>query len=222
MYYICMFMANKKQKYYVVWVGIEPGIYDNWEDAQEQVVSYPGAKYKSFSSYEQAVAAFRGNDSDECRTLLEYARRPAAATNYTALPGIAPDAIAVDAACSGNPGKLEYRGVEIASGNELFHMGPFPVGTNNIGEYLALVHALALCAQRGETRRTIYSDSRTALAWLSRHGSNTRLTPCADTAYLRQLLARADAWVQSHTWQNPVRKWPTDEWGEIPADFGRT
>ncbi len=197
MYYICMFMANKKQKYYVVWVGIEPGIYDNWEDAQEQVVSYPGAKYKSFSSYEQAVAAFRGNDSDECRTLLEYARRPAAATNYTALPGIAPDAIAVDAACSGNPGKLEYRGVEIASGNELFHMGPFPVGTNNIGEYLALVHALALCAQRGETRRTIYSDSRTALAWLSRHGSNTRLTPCADTAYLRQLLARADAWVQS-------------------------
>ena len=100
-----MFMANKKQKYYVVWVGIEPGIYDNWEDAQEQVVSYPGAKYKSFSSYEQAVAAFRGNDSDECRTLLEYARRPAAATNYTALPGIAPDAIAVDAACSGNPGK---------------------------------------------------------------------------------------------------------------------
>ena len=142
MYYICMFMANKKQKYYVVWVGIEPGIYDNWEDAQEQVVSYPGAKYKSFSSYEQAVAAFRGNDSDECRTLLEYARRPAAATNYTALPGIAPDAIAVDAACSGNPGKLEYRGVEIASGNELFHMGPFPVGTNNIGEYLALVHAL--------------------------------------------------------------------------------
>lgn len=211
----------KKQKYYVVWVGIEPGIYDNWEDAEEQVATYPGAKYKSYKSYEAAVAAFRGDDANECRALLEYARRPAAQNNYAALPGMTPDAIAVDAACSGNPGPMEYRGVEVISGKELFHVGPLPGGTNNIGEYLALIHALALCAQKGEQHRVIYSDSRTGLSWLRRRGSNTRILPTAENRKVRELLTRADHWIQTNPIANPIRKWPTEEWGEIPADFGR-
>ena len=40
------------------------------------------------------------------------------------------ESIAVDAACSGNPGKMEYRGVYVADGRELFHIGPFEEGTN--------------------------------------------------------------------------------------------
>lgn len=210
----------KKCKYYVVWKGVEPGIYDNWEDCEEQVATFPGARYKSFPSYEAAVQAFRSG-SDDASVLLALMRRPAAVINYADIPDIDTAAIAVDAACAGNPGPMEYRGVEVGSGRELFHIGPLPGGTNNIGEYLALVHALALCARRGETHRTIYSDSRTAQSWLRRRGSHTQIVPNSYNARVFALLSRADAWVRTHELTNPVVKWRTDEWGEIPADFNR-
>lgn len=211
----------KKQKYYVVWAGIEPGVYDNWEDAAEQVLTYPGARYKSFNSQREAVAAFRGDDSKEGRVLLDLFNRPARVINYDAFPEIDTTAIAVDAACAGNPGVLEYRGVEVGTGREIFHQGPFPHGTNNIGEYLALVHALALCAQKGDTSRRIYTDSVTALAWLRARHSRTSLTVTPENAPLMNLVARADRWLATHTPVNPVAKWETEKWGEIPADFGR-
>lgn len=211
----------KKQKYYVVWAGIEPGVYDNWEDAAEQVLTYPGARYKSFNSQREAVAAFRGDDSKEGRVLLDLFNRPARVINYDAFPEIDTTAIAVDAACAGNPGVLEYRGVEVGTGREIFHQGPFPHGTNNIGEYLALVHALALCAQKGDTSRRIYTDSVTALAWLRARHSRTSLPVTPENAPLMNLVARADRWLYTHTPVNPVAKWKTEKWGEIPADFGR-
>lgn len=211
----------KKQKYYVVWAGIEPGVYDNWEDAAEQVLTYPGARYKSFNSQREAVAAFRGDDSKEGRVLLDLFNRPARVINYDAFPEIDTTAIAVDAACAGNPGVLEYRGVEVGTGREIFHQGPFPHGTNNIGEYLALVHALALCAQKGDTSRRIYTDSVTALAWLRARHSRTSLPVTPENAPLMNLVARADRWLSTHTPVNPVAKWETEKWGEIPADFGR-
>lgn len=211
----------KKTKYYVVWVGVEPGVYDNWEDAEEQVSTYPGARFKSFPSYESAVEAFRtgGGDADTLARLL--ASPPPRTLNYSAFPEIDTDAIAVDAACAGNPGPMEYQGVSLATGRTLFHYGPLAAGTNNIGEYLAIVHALALCAQRGELHRTIYSDSATALSWVRARRAGTRIVPSEANAPVRNLLARADRWLQTHTITNPVRKWNTEVWGEIPADFNR-
>ena len=211
----------KKQKYYVVWVGIEPGVYDNWEDASEQVITYPGARYKSFNSRAEAIRAFRGDDDAEGRTLINLFKRPAVAVNYEAIPEIDTAAIAVDAACSGNPGLMEYRGVEVGTGREIFRKGPFPDGTNNIGEYLALIHALALLEKQGDTSRVIYTDSKTALSWLRNHHSNSKLAPTAANAQLLEILRRADRWLETHTPRNPIRKWNTAEWGEIPADFGR-
>ena len=211
----------KKQKYYVVWVGIEPGVYDNWEDAAEQVLTYPGARYKSFNSQAEAIRAFRGDDDAEGKTLIELFKRPAVAVNYAAIPEIDTTAIAVDAACSGNPGMMEYRGVEVGTGREIFHKGPFPDGTNNIGEYLALIHALALLENQGDTARVIYTDSRTALSWLRNCHSNTKIAPTAGNAQLLEILRRADRWIDTHNPRNPIRKWNTAEWGEIPADFGR-
>lgn len=35
------------------------------------------------------------------------------------------------------------------------------------------------------------------------------------------LIERAEAWLNANTWQNPILKWDTENWGEIPADFGR-
>lgn len=211
----------KKCKYYVVWVGIEPGIYDNWEDCSEQVTTYPGAKYKAYPSYESAVKAFRDGTDDDKALLNLLKKQPPVVIDYSAFPDIDPHAIAVDAACAGNPGPMEYRAVSLATGQQLFHFGPCPAGTNNIGEYLAIVHALALCAQQGEPHRTIYSDSRTAQSWVRRRRANTQILPTPENQRVRELLARADKWLQTHELTNPIKKWNTELWGEIPADFNR-
>ena len=129
------------------------------------------------------------------------------------------DAIAVDAACSGNPGPMEYRGVDLRTGQELFHFGPIQ-GTNNIGEFLAIVHALALQKKEGATR-TIYSDSRTAIIWVSKKHCKTTLPRTPENAYLYNVIARAEQWLRMNSYPNKLLKWETERWGEVPADFGR-
>ena len=210
------------QKYYVVWEGREPGVYDNWDDAWEQVDGFPGARYKSFAGRQAAIEAFRGSPGAEASFLRQLGRmgRPAP-VDYTTIPEVRLDALAVDGACSRNPGPMEYRCVRVIDGAEVFRMGPLDGGTNNIGEYLALIHAAALLAQRGDTSTPIYTDSVTALSWLRRRHSNTKLTPNAANARVMELLERADRWIATHTIPNPILKWPTERWGEIPADFGR-
>ena len=134
-------------------------------------------------------------------------------------PEVEANAWAVDAACSGNPGKMEYRGVDLRTGAEVFHFGPI-FGTNNIGEFLAIVHALALLEQRGETL-TIYSDSRNAQLWIRQRRCKTKVARNAKTEAVYTYIERAERWLQTHSFTNKIRKWKTDEWGEIPADFGR-
>ncbi|MDE6489977.1 MAG: ribonuclease H, partial [Muribaculaceae bacterium] len=150
-----------------------------------------------------------------------YAATPPYLIHYDAFPEIRTDAIAVDGACAGNPGPMEYQGVRVGTGEQIFHLGPLAGGTNNIGEYLALVHALSLLARNGDSNTPVYSDSRTALSWLKRRHSKTQLVRTAANARVFELLERADRWVASNTWTNPVIKWDTERWGEIPADFGR-
>lgn len=216
-------MAQSKPKYYVVWEGREPGVYDNWDDAFEQIDGFPGAKFKSYATAEAAVAAYRGPVEQQAAFLRKIGQygRSRQAVDYSTIPGIRLDAIATDGACAHNPGPMEYRCVRVADGVEIFHGGPYAEGTNNIGEYLALIHAAALLDKRGNTTTPIYTDSRTALSWIKRGRSNTKLTPTEANAPLRELLARADAWLATHTIANPILKWDTDNWGEIPADFGR-
>ncbi len=213
-------MARKK--FYVVWQGLSPGIYDTWEECEAQVKGFTGAKFKAFNSIEEATAAFRGNYEDQATLLIALANRKAQAVyDYSVFPEIRTDGIAVDGACSGVPGPMEYRGVEISTGKELFHVGPIAGGTNNIAEYLALVHALARFDQMGDYETPIYTDSVTALSWLRHRRSKTTLTPTEENAAVFNLLERANRWVASHPLRNPVIKWETEVWGEIPADFGR-
>ena len=123
------------------------------------------------------------------------------------------------AACSGNPGRMEYRGIDLATGAQIFHFGPIH-GTNNIGEVLAIVHALALMEREG-IRKTIYSDSYNAILWVSKKKCKTTLARDEQTARLFDIITRAEFWLRTHNIQVPIVKWETSEWGEIPADFGR-
>ncbi|MDE6145400.1 MAG: ribonuclease H family protein [Muribaculaceae bacterium] len=210
-----------RRKYYVVWQGLSPGIYDSWEECQAQVEGFSGARYKAFPDIESATAAFRGSYEDQATLLIAMSKRKPTASIFGEFPEIRSDAWAVDGACSRVPGPIEYQCVEVANGQTVFHVGPLAGGTNNIAEYLALVHALALLDQRGDHSRPIYSDSRTALAWLRNRHSKTTLERTPENAKVFELLQRADRWVATHQLFNPVLKWDTENWGEIPADFGR-
>lgn len=142
--------------------------------------------------------------------------------NDTVLPlpmEVDAQAWAVDAACSGNPGPMEYRGIDLATGAEVFHFGPVH-GTNNIGEFLAIVHALALMEKQG-IRKTIYSDSRNAILWVQKRQCKTKLDRTPQTAQLYNVIARAEMWLKTHSFRVPIEKWETKQWGEVPADFGR-
>ena len=215
----------KKQKYYVVWQGNTPGIYDNWADCQKQVVGVTGAQYKSFDSLEAAQRAIlrpydevKGTQTTrECMVGVDengmtFVRRGD-------VPGPELNSLAVDAACSGNPGVMEYQGVYVANRQQLFHYKA-PVGTNNIGEFLGIVHGLAYLKQH-HMDLILYTDSKTALSWVRHKECRTKLPLTPQTADIWNLIRRAEAWLQNNTYTTEIRKWDTDHWGEIPADFGR-
>ena len=135
-------------------------------------------------------------------------------------PNVKANAWAVDAACSGNPGPMEYRCIDLATGMQVFHFGPLH-GTNNIGEFLAIVHALALMEKQGITDKVIYSDSYNAILWVQKKKCKTKLERTPQTAKLYEIIVRAEQWLRTHALRVPIIKWETQQWGEIPADFGR-
>lgn len=209
------------RKFYVVWKGFSPGIYDSWEECKLQVTGFPGAEYKSFDSQEAATKAYRGDYNEQIQLLRSIAMNRRETVNYEAIPDIIKDSIAVDGACSGNPGPMEYRGVDVMTGAEIFHVGPLADGTNNVAEYLALIHVLAFLKKTNNTETVVYSDSRTALSWLRNRGHKSKLTHTKNNDKIFDMLARADKWIQSNVSYNRVIKWDTEKWGEIPADFDR-
>ena len=160
-------------KTYVVWVGRHPGIYPSWEDCKAEVENFPNARYKAFSSRTEAILAYRESDKEASgvlRSIASHLKEEA----YMSNPEVNLDSIAVDAGCSGNPGLLEYRGVYLRTGKEIFHQGPFEHGTNNIGEFLAIVHALALL-KKNNSNMTVYSDSMVAQKWVREKKCKTKL-----------------------------------------------
>ncbi len=207
-----------KNKFYVIWQGKTPGIYEGWDKCRKQVEGFTGAKYKGFPTLELAQSAM--ND-DPRKYLSKELNAPKKITCSNPLIGEPdPDSICVDAACAGNPGVLEYRGVDTKSGAEIFRMGPFPEGTVNLGEFLGIVHALAYLKQR-DSSWPVYSDSRTAIAWVRKKNIKTSLQPSEKNKKLFNLVNRALKWLQENNWKNKILKWETGYWGEIPADFGR-
>jgi Predicted double-stranded RNA/RNA-DNA hybrid binding protein len=202
---------TKKNKVYVVWVGQNPGIYQHWSDCKTQIEGIENARYKSFNTLDEAKEAF-------AKDWKSFYKRQ----NNNGEGSVKPsgDIIVVDAACSGNPGLMEYRGVYLRTGQEIFHQGPFEQGTNNIGEFLAIVHALALQTNK-RTRMPIYSDSMNALTWVKKKKCNTKLVQTQANTEIFNLIDRAETWLNAHISDIPLLKWETKLWGEIPADFGR-
>ena len=219
-----------KNKYYVVWKGRNPGVYDNWDACKKEVEGFQGALYKGFPDKASAEAAFAKGFTEFEKKVDGHA--PLCNDGQSPSSPFTP-AIAVDAACSGNPGKMEYQGKFVDFGTNpatvvtLFKSPVFENGTNNIGEFLAIVHALAWQKQK-RTQYPIYSDSVNAQKWVREKQCRTKLQPNDKNAYLFELIDRAETWLRENdNWMRenanviPVLKWKTEVWGEIPADFGR-
>ena len=209
----------KKKKYYVVWKGKKKGVFTSWDTCKKQINGFEGAQYKSFIDKAEAEKAFtksfnyyKGKDTKKVvLSVKEKAKygRPILKS------------LAVDAACAGNPGKLEYRGVLTDSKKQVFVQGPFNNGTNNIGEFLALVHGIALLKSKKMDDLPIYSDSRIAMSWVKKKQCRTNVQFSEKNQDLLILIKRAEKWLKENTYKNPILKWETKAWGEIPADFGR-
>jgi len=210
---------SKKKKYYTVWKGHKTGVFESWDDCKTQIKDFQGAQYKSFLTLEAAKKALKGNYRDYVgksakfkSTLSEVELKKIGQPNYKS--------IAVDAASSGNPGKMEYRGVDTKTKKQLFLQGPFEEGTNNIGEFLAIVHGLAFLKKQN-SNYIIYTDSKTAISWVKKKKCNTKLQRTENNKPLFELVDRALNWLKTNTYNTVIVKWETKAWGEIPADFGR-
>lgn len=208
-----------KAKYYAVIKGRQTGIFTSWSKCEEQVKGFSGAVFKSFSTRAEAETAIALANRDG--QLLASATHQQPGKRSQSSPGhLIEDSICVDAACSGNPGAVEYRGVCTATREVLFHQGPIPHGTNNLGEFLAIVHALAYLKQQGNNL-PIYSDSETAILWVKNKQVRTTLKQNSKSEEIFNLIERALDWLQNNEYRTLVLKWDTKAWGEIPADFGR-
>ena len=211
-------MPKKKPKFYVVWQGRKPGLYDSWDEAKAQTDGFAKPLFKAFDTKAAALKAFGD------KPYVHIGQTPKTVAKQGKLDGLVglpnPDSLVVDAAWNTATGDVEYQGIYLATQQKLFLKGPYADGTNNIGEFLAIVHALALLHQKG-SNIPIYSDSRTAIGWVKKQHANTKLVETPRNADLFDLLDRAETWLRTHTFANPILKWETTVWGENPADFGR-
>ena len=209
-------MSKKpKKKFYVVWRGLKPGLYHSWDDCKKQVDGYEGAQYKSFGDHEEALNAYK-------KSYWELAKLKGKKNIHELTTDEKPilNSISVDAACKGNPGELEFRGVFTDTETELFSRGPYEMGTVNIGEFLAIVLALAWL-KKNKLKYPIYSDSKTAISWIIKKRVNTKLTRTDKNLELFRALDSSVEWLKANPVNVPILKWKTKIWGEIPADYGR-
>ncbi len=214
-------MASKK--YYAVAKGRETGVFTSWKECEKQIKGFSGALYKSFKTKEEAEAVMSlwlvqqplKSSSEQRKT-----REKQTIEKIFPASGIIIDSVCVDASCIGNPGDVEYKGLCTATHEVIFHKSPMPNGTNNLGEFLAIVHGLAYLKKQ-DRNIPIYSDSETAILWVKIKKVRTKLKRSVDSEEIFNLVERALNWLEANEYTNPILKWNTVAWGEILADFGR-
>lgn len=211
-----------KNKYYVVWNGRQVGVYSNWDSCKMQIEGFKGAQYKSFPDRASAEQAFNAGYEASCQQSAASSQQSALKSyeNFPEDQRPIGQSIAVDAACSGNPGKMEFQGVFVETGTHLFKSPVYEQGTNNIGEFLAIVYCLAW-QKKKNICFPIYSDSVNAQKWVREGACKTKIVENEKNKPLFEVIRWAEKWLHTNSFRVPIYKWRTEIWGEIPADFGR-
>lgn len=207
-----------KTKYYVVWKGLQPGIYESWEECQKQINGFQGAAFKSFKTKQFAEQAFNRESKEYIG--IDFFEPELTEEQIKLIGDPIEESIAVDGAWNTTTGFVEYRGVYVKTGEQIFHQGPFEDGTINIVEFLAIVHALAHCKKTG-SMLPIYSDSRNAIGWVRDKQTRSNHEKNEANKKLFEMMERAVMWLKENEFLNKILKWETKAWGENPADFDR-
>ena len=161
------------KKFYVVWQGHKPGIYTDWNSCKKQVDKFAGARYKSFPTEAEALAAYGGSPSTSGKTSATAAPKKRASSKapsvktYTASEVKALPAevkIFTDGGCDPNPGKAGS-GLALYRNNTVSELwyGLFnPMGTNNTAELNALHQALLMAEKELNNGQSvaIFCDSK--------------------------------------------------------------
>ena len=206
------------QKYYAVWDGRATGVFNIWEVCKKQIDGFPGTVYKSFSRKQDALLAFANGSVEHIGKAKFKSAINEEEIQRIGLPIL--ESISVDGAWNTSTGKIEYQGVVTKNKKKIFSQGPFEAGTNNVAEFLAIVHALAYCKAQN-ILLPIYSDSRNAISWVKAKKAMTKLVKSQQTYILFDLIGRAENWLIENNYSNKLVKWETKFWGENPADFNR-
>ncbi|GAK01363.1 LOW QUALITY PROTEIN: ribonuclease HI-related protein 3 [Geomicrobium sp. JCM 19055] len=210
-----------KKKYYVVWKGRKPGIYTTWAECEAEVKGFKGARFKSYPTYEEAKQAFQSGKSVVASTQKKQSTRTTNQNQRKTSLYYETTSISVDAGTHGNPGPVEYQGVWTEDGQVLFKTKPYPLGTNNMAEFLAIVHALQFQKEKN-LNVPIYSDSQTAIGWVNKKKAKATLVVNEKkVSRIWNDVSKAEKWLHQHGIPNQVLKWETKDWGEIKADYGR-
>jgi len=212
-----------KNKFYVVWNGHTPGIYTTWDDCKKQVNGFKGAEYKGFPSLDIAEQEFEKRNSSENIKIINKAFEKGNNNFNPLLPDdIDQEALCVDGACSGNPGKGDYQCVVVGSKENIFLHTEFKETTNNLMEFFALVECLQYLTKHKTHNMTVYSDSVSAIAWVRNKKAKTTLKRTNDNYDTFAMLEKFENWLNKNDYSEVIiKKWNTRELGEIPADFGR-
>ncbi len=205
-----------KKKYYVVWKGNETGVFDSWDKCKKQIHGFTGAQYKSFKTKEAAINAFDKSPWNFIGKNIFQSELSQEELKRIGKPIL--ESVSVDAAYNGK--EMEYKGVYTKTKLELFKSEIFEDATNNIGEFLAIVHALGYLKKQ-KSSAPVYSDSLTAMSWVKNKYAKTKLITTKANQSLFYLLDRAEKWLKENKYPNRLLKWETKAWGENPADFGR-
>ncbi len=209
-------MAKPQKKYYVVWKGKETGVFDSWDRCKKQIQGFTGAQYKSFAAKDAAERAFEKSPWDFIgKDVFHSELSPA---ELAKIGKLILESVSVDAAYNGK--EMEYKGVYTKTKQELFKSGIFEDATNNIGEFLAIVHALGYLKKQ-KSAAPVYSDSVIAMSWVKNKHAKTKLVATKTNQSLFYLIDRAEKWLRENKYPNRLLKWETKAWGENPADFGR-
>ena len=181
------------KKYYVVWQGLKPGIYDSWPQAQAQVKGRKDAQFMGFESFEQASQAYaqpyakalaaRNKASGKANTSGKKSSTNSKATikaktKAAAIKNSADVNIYSDGACSPNPGKAGT-GIAIYYGDKLNSLwyGLFePNGTNNSAELYGLLEAFKMAQHfvKQNLSVQVLSDSKYSIDCITKWASGWR------------------------------------------------
>jgi ribonuclease HI len=166
-------VEKKKKKFYAVAKGRNTGIFSAWfgpEGAEAQIKGFAGARYKGFSTIEEARQWLKEMEHAEPagRKVRKSPGRPEKAPAPTAVVPLKADktALYTDGGCSCNPGPGGYGAVILKGKTRKEVSGGFRLTTNNRMELMACIEGFK--ALKSRTTLTLYSDSRYVVNGISK------------------------------------------------------